>query len=159
MLDDLAWIAAQPSSGVYVLGHYPQIAGCLIRPPEYDECGIDTFVPQEYHHLIRGAFAGHIHSHTKTNITNMFTQVGSVDPSGSDSFMVAKVNRANGYRVVVDPKNDAHTYEGKVGQLSTAAGWKGPAAPSSPLAASRWSASTDAASPAPMRNRTMFVRP
>ena len=134
MLDDLAWIAAQPSSGVYVLGHYPQIAGCLIRPPEYDECGIDTFVPQEYHHLIRGAFAGHIHSHTKTNITNMFTQVGSVDPSGSDSFMVAKVNRANGYRVVVDPKYDAHTYEGKVGQLSTAAGWKGPAAPSSPLA-------------------------
>jgi hypothetical protein len=59
------------------LGPLHQISGCLIRPPKYNECGIDTFIPPRFHHLVRGTFAGHVHFHRATNLSNLFTQVST----------------------------------------------------------------------------------
>jgi hypothetical protein len=131
MENDLQWINTTTNGGllggVFVLGHYPQISGCFIRPPTY-ECGIDTFIPPRFHHLIRGTFAGHVHFHTATNRTNLFTQVGSLDPAGSNSFMVTEISASTGYRVVVDPTRDAYTFsfKGKPGEVSSAQWWKAP---------------------------------
>jgi hypothetical protein len=126
MEDDLQWIntttAGGSAGGVYILGHYPQISSSA------------TFVPPRFHHLVRGAFAGHTHNHIRTNLKNLFTQVGSVDPAGSNSFMIAEIAAGNGYRVVVDPARDAYTFDfkGKPGDISSPQDWKKAQAPPKP---------------------------
>jgi hypothetical protein len=77
LASDLAWIKEQ-GGHVYLIGHHPQTIGCLNEHGLHD-CGYDRFIPEQFRSLVRGIFAGHIHSNAKTNTTNLFTQVGSVD--------------------------------------------------------------------------------
>ena len=77
--------------------------------------------------MVRGTFAGHIHSNAKTNTSSLFTQVGSVDQAGSDSFFVANISAANDWAIVLDPKtDDLITYskaKGATNAVSNASNW------------------------------------
>ena len=116
MKADLDFVRSQ-GGGVYVLGHQPSVMTS------------ENFAPnrKEHHDLLRGSFGGHIHSHKRTNRSTLYTQVGSVDPAGSNSFMVAQVGPAGGYKLIVDPAKDAFVYTPpKAGLLSNASYWRQP---------------------------------
>jgi hypothetical protein len=127
--EDLAFVQTKQrpggvGGGVYLIGHHPQTVGCLNEHGIF-ACGYDHFVPKHYQSLIRGVFAGHIHSNAKTNGTNHFTQVGSVDQGGSDSFFVASVTARHPY-VAVDPATADLVQYQKVphGHVSSVNNWQ-----------------------------------
>ena len=97
---DLDWIAAR-GAAVYLIGHHPQTIGCL-NERGIHACGYDRWIPARYRPLIRGIFSGHIHKHAPTNMTNYFTQVGSVDQAGDDTFYIANITHAADYHAVID---------------------------------------------------------
>jgi hypothetical protein len=74
LASDLAWVKAQ-GGRVYLIGHHPQTVGCLWEHnfAETHGCGGDRFIPPEFRSIIRGVFAGHIHSSWKTNQSSLFT--------------------------------------------------------------------------------------
>ena len=110
--DDLAWIAKR-GGAVYLIGHHPQTIGCLVEQGKAHSCGYDKWIPAQYRPIIRGVFAGHIHKHHATNTTNYFTQLGSIDQAGDDTFYIADITNEAGedYRIVVDASHgDLVTY-------------------------------------------------
>jgi hypothetical protein len=109
-------------------GHHPQTVGCLHENgyAHTHGCGGDRFIPPEFRSIVRGVFAGHIHSSAATNTSSLFTQVGSVDQAGSDSFFIANISRSNDYRILLDPSSHEHmSYDrSKVGVPSSPQNWQ-----------------------------------
>lgn len=125
---DLAWVKAQ-GGRVYLIGHHPQTVGCLWEHDfaQTHGCGGDRFIPPQFRSIIRGVFAGHIHSSAPTNLTSLFTQVGSLDQAGSDSFFIANITSANDYAILLDPNEPTNhmAYDrSKVGEPSAAQYWQ-----------------------------------
>ena len=128
---DLAWIAAR-GGAVYLIGHHPQTIGCL-NERGIHACGYDHWIPAQYRPLIRGIFAGHIHRHAPTNMTNYFTQVGSIDQAGDDTFYIANITSAADYHVVLDPtRGDLVAYTRAPGMPNESLWHRSPIAPPTP---------------------------
>eukprot|EP00937_MAST-01D_sp_MAST-1D-sp2_P005728 g5728.t1 len=80
----LSWIHAAHgnASAVYLLGHHPSVMG------KGRECG---YVPAQFRPLIKGVFAGHVHT-AKATTDALFTQVPAVTQrAGVTGFWVAEV--------------------------------------------------------------------
>ena len=73
----LGWISEHHGNNsiVYLLGHHPAVMGKGV------ECG---YVPEQYWSLIKGVFAGHVHTAKETD-KSLFTQVPAITQRAKDT--------------------------------------------------------------------------